>query len=257
MGGRPAGLVRRSDGTTLAPGERWRCGAPTSGLPHPAGRRRLLRPHAAEAALGRSLRRREGALMLTELRVRDLATIADVTLPLGPASTCSPARPGRGSRCWSTRSRCCWASARPSGSVRPGAARRWSKARSRGSTRATRRADRGARARRGGRPRRGAARGLRRGPLPRLGERQPHHRGRARRSSARCWWISTASTRPSRCCTPTRSARSSMPSPTPEPERSAVAEAHAALAAAPGGGVWRSRAAGTRCAAGPTTSGTW
>src|SRR5206468_15231 len=45
--------------------------------------RRLLRPHAQEAALGRPLRPR-APVVLTELRVRDLAVIADVTLPLSP-----------------------------------------------------------------------------------------------------------------------------------------------------------------------------
>src|SRR5207244_10202189 len=45
--------------------------------------RRLLRPHAQEAAVGRPLRPR-AEVVLTELRVRDLAVIADVTLPLAP-----------------------------------------------------------------------------------------------------------------------------------------------------------------------------
>ena len=72
--------------------------------------------------------------------------------------------------------------------------------------------------------------------------------------SARRWSISTASTRPSRCCGPRPSATSSMPSPAPTPERTALREAHAALGAreeerhsAPGA---------TRCAGGPTTSAT-
>src|SRR5207245_3010385 len=47
------------------------------------GARRLLRTHAQEAAVGRPLRPR-AEVVLTELRVRDLAVIADVTLPLAP-----------------------------------------------------------------------------------------------------------------------------------------------------------------------------
>ncbi len=53
------------------------------GAPHPARPGRLLRADAEEAAVGRPLR--SGAeVVLTELRVRDLAVIADVTLPLQP-----------------------------------------------------------------------------------------------------------------------------------------------------------------------------
>ncbi|PYO86144.1 MAG: DNA repair protein RecN [Gemmatimonadetes bacterium] len=51
--------------------------------PHPTRPGRLLRAHAQEAPVGRPLR--PGAeVVLTELRVRDLAVIADVTLPLQP-----------------------------------------------------------------------------------------------------------------------------------------------------------------------------
>src|SRR5205823_4321687 len=45
--------------------------------------RGFLRPHAQEAPLGRPLRPR-ARIVLAELRVRDLAVIADVTLPLSP-----------------------------------------------------------------------------------------------------------------------------------------------------------------------------
>ena len=58
---------------------------------------------------------------------------------------------------------------------------RWSKACSRHRA-ANRRAGRRARDSTWTTARRGAARGLRRGPLARLGERQPHHRRRARRA---------------------------------------------------------------------------
>ena len=84
LGRRPPGLVRRPDRQHARAGRERR--PPPRGparLPHPARRRRLLQPHAAEAPLGRPVGPRGGAV-ITELRVRDLATIADVTLPLGP-----------------------------------------------------------------------------------------------------------------------------------------------------------------------------
>src|SRR5207302_490514 len=55
-----------------------------AGGPARAARTRgFLRPHAQEAAVGRPLRPR-APVVLTELRVRDLAVIADVTLSLTP-----------------------------------------------------------------------------------------------------------------------------------------------------------------------------
>ena len=65
---------------------------------------------------------------------------------------------------------------------------------------------------------------------------------RARRSSARCWWTCTASTRPSRCSMPKRSATCSTPSRDAEAERGARgARRTATLARAPrrGGGARR------------------
>src|SRR5207253_11203897 len=61
-------------------------GGGARGTSGPAGStwpRGLLRPDAQEAALGRPLRPR-AHVVLAELRVRDLAVIADVTLPLSP-----------------------------------------------------------------------------------------------------------------------------------------------------------------------------
>src|SRR5690348_10064086 len=55
----------------------------TAGRAGAARARRLLRAHAQEAELGRPLRPR-ATVVLTELRVRDLAVIADVTLSLTP-----------------------------------------------------------------------------------------------------------------------------------------------------------------------------
>src|SRR5207248_2136023 len=81
--GRPRVLRRpgrHHDGDRRAPGRE--AGGPLG----PAGAaraRRLLRAHAQEAAVGRPLRPR-AEVVLTELRVRDLAVIADVTLPLAP-----------------------------------------------------------------------------------------------------------------------------------------------------------------------------
>ena len=147
LGGRPAGLVRRPDRHHARAGrERGRAPRRPPGLPHPAGRRRVLRPDAAEAALGGSVGRREcdarGWPQVASLPhdrrapVRDLATIADVTLQLGArASTCSPARPAPASPCWWTPSRCCWASAPPAAACGPAPPRPSSKARSRASTR--------------------------------------------------------------------------------------------------------------------------
>src|SRR5207302_2601282 len=55
-----------------------------AGGPAGAARTRgFLRPHAQEAAVGRPLRPR-APVVLTELRIRDLAVIADVTLSLTP-----------------------------------------------------------------------------------------------------------------------------------------------------------------------------
>ena len=152
--------------------------------------------------------------MITELRVRDLATIADVTLQLGPGLNVLTGETGAGKSMLVDALALLLGERAASGSVRPGAAKTIvegafegvdTAARARGSRRWASTSRTAAR-----RP----ARGLGRGAVPRLGERQPHHRRGARRSSARCWWTSTASTRPSRCSTPTRSATSSTPSPT-------------------------------------------
>src|SRR5207247_3655828 len=81
--GRPRVLRRpgrHHDGHRRAPGRE--AGGPL-GPVGAARARRLLRAHAQEAAVGRPLRPR-AEVVLTELRVRDLAVIADVTLPLGP-----------------------------------------------------------------------------------------------------------------------------------------------------------------------------
>src|SRR5207247_3388780 len=53
------------------------------GAARAARRGKLLRSHAPKAAVGRPLRPR-AQVVLTELRVRDLAVIADVSLPLAP-----------------------------------------------------------------------------------------------------------------------------------------------------------------------------
>src|SRR5207253_2350834 len=75
-------LVRRPGrdyyASRRAPGGETRRPARAAGAPRP---RRLLRAHAEEAELGRPLRPR-ATLVLTELRVRDLAVIADVALPV-------------------------------------------------------------------------------------------------------------------------------------------------------------------------------
>ena len=153
------------------------------------------------------------------------------------------------------------AAARRAGGERQRAARRRQGDR-RGRVRGARRAPPGARVEALGLDvedgaRRRPARGLGRGPLARLGERQPDHRRGPRPSSARCWWTSTASTRPSRCCTPTPSATSSTPSRTRRPSarrwprrtrRSPRSAREEAVAGAAGG---------TKCAAGPTTCATW
>src|SRR5206468_80438 len=79
---RRARLVRRSDRHPHAarrPARRApRRVSGEAGAPRPRG---LLRPHAQEAPVGGPHRPR-AAVVLTELRVRDLAVIADVTLPL-------------------------------------------------------------------------------------------------------------------------------------------------------------------------------
>src|SRR5204862_3910993 len=91
VGGADPPLDRRGPGVVRRPGrhdDSARGTAPrqtrgAAGAAHPAGCGRLLRPHAEEAAVGRPLRPR-AQVVLTELRVRDLAVIADVTLPLKP-----------------------------------------------------------------------------------------------------------------------------------------------------------------------------
>ena len=75
-------------------------------------------------------------------------------------------------------------------------------------------------------------------------------------SSARSWWISTASTRPSRCSTPTRSATSSTPSPTRRRERASGGRGARGARRHFAPRRRRSRAGATRCAAGPTISAT-
>ena len=114
--------------------------------------------------------------MITELRVRDLATIADVTLPLGPGLNVLTGETGAGKSMLVDALALLLGERADSGSVRPGAAKRSSRASSRASTRRPR-PDRGAGPRPRGRPARRAARDLRRRPLPRLGQRQPDHRG--------------------------------------------------------------------------------
>ena len=152
--------------------------------------------------------------MLTELRVRDLATIADVTLAARPRPQRAHRRDRRRQVDAGRRAR---AAARRAGGERQRPSRRRQgdrRRRVRGPRRPHPAPGRGARPRRRGRARRRAARGLGRGPLARVGQRQPDHRRRCSASSARSWWTSTASTRPSRCCTPTPSATSSTPSRT-------------------------------------------
>src|SRR5207245_1396909 len=82
--GRRARLVRRPGRDHhAAGGSLGGAASRPPGAARPARSRGLLRPHAKEAALGRPLRPR-AHVVLTELRVRDLAVIADVTLPLSP-----------------------------------------------------------------------------------------------------------------------------------------------------------------------------
>src|SRR5574341_288926 len=81
---RGAPLLRRAGRHHDAPGgQAQRETRRTARVAGAAGPRRILRPHAQEAAVGGPLRPR-APLMLAELRVRDLAVIADVTLPLRP-----------------------------------------------------------------------------------------------------------------------------------------------------------------------------
>src|SRR5207245_2571830 len=82
--GRRARLVRRPGRDHhAAGGSLGGAASRPPGPARPARSRGLLRPDAQEAALGRPLR--PGAhVVLAELRVRDLAVIADVTLPLSP-----------------------------------------------------------------------------------------------------------------------------------------------------------------------------
>src|SRR2546430_15398557 len=82
--GRRARLVRRPGRDHHgARGSLGRGACRPSGPARPARSRGLLRPDAQEAALGRPLRPR-AHVVLAELRVRDLAVISDVTLPLSP-----------------------------------------------------------------------------------------------------------------------------------------------------------------------------
>ena len=112
-------------GTTLGAGRvGGRVPRRSSGLPHPSGRRGLLRAHAAEAPLGRSVRETAGLrYMLTELRVRDLATIADVTLQLGPGLNVLTGETGAGKSMLVDALALLLGERAAGGSVRPGAAK--------------------------------------------------------------------------------------------------------------------------------------
>ena len=154
--------------------------------------------------------------MIAELRVRDLAIIADVPLQLGPGLNVLTGETGAGKsmlvdalgpaarRPRRQRRRCGPA---PAGRVVEGAFE------PRARTLAPPLEALGLEV--GGRPAGHQARGQRRGALPRLGQRQPHHH--------RCRWPSWASAggpaRPardrSRCCRPTPSGTSSTPLPAP------------------------------------------
>src|SRR5215212_7435817 len=87
------------------------------------GRRGLLHPHAAEAALGRPLGTGDQGIVLTELRVRDLATISDVTLQLGPGLNVLTGETGAGKSMLVDALALLLGERAASGNVRPGTAK--------------------------------------------------------------------------------------------------------------------------------------
>ena len=118
--------------------------------------------------------------MIGELRVRDLATIADVTLHLGAGLNVLTGETGAGKSMLVDALSLLLGERADSSAVRPGAAKAVVEGAFESLDPVARQGGRTARARRRGRPHRRAARDLRRRPLPRLGQRQPHHRCRAR-----------------------------------------------------------------------------
>ena len=180
---------------------------------------------------------RERRSMIAELRVRDLATIADVTLPLGPGLNVLTGETGAGKSMLvdalgpparRPRATAAWCGRAP--------AARSSRARSRlADARCRRRLEAlGVDAGRG--PHRDPARGLHRGALPRLGQRQPRPPSACSPRSAPSWWTCTASTRPQSLLQPDaqRDILDAFAGAAQSARR--VAEAHAALAGAPRGG---------------------
>ena len=194
--------------------------------------------------------------MIRELRVRDLVTIADVTLAARPGPQ-RPHRRDRGRQVHAGRR----AGAAPGRAGRQwhGAARRRPRD-CRGRVRAGAGADSAAGSRRRARRRRrpaGHSAGNQRGrTLARLGERQPHHRSACWPGLAACWSTSTASIE-TQSLLHADAQRDIL-----DAFAGADSERGALLRRTPRWGRCgrksrRSRPGGTRCAGGPTTCGTW